>query len=189
MLFFVVGSLDILNRLDQIPKEKRSEIIEWIYQLQLSSSSGKKIFEGKKLIDCRMEACGFRGSFSAAPSSSSDAPSCPYESSHIAQTYSALCCLLILGDDLSRVDRDAVLNAVKLCQLKDGSFSGAGNNTENDMRFVFCAIAICYILNDFTYIDVEKVCEFIRTSCGYDGGIAQGPNLESHGTKFLVLIQ
>lgn len=43
-----------------------------------------------------------------------------FESAHIAQTYSALCCLLLLGDDLKRVDRKAVLTALKLCQQEDG---------------------------------------------------------------------
>lgn len=131
------------------------------------------------MLGCRPEVCGFRGSFSA--SSSTDSVHCQYESAHLAQTYSALCCLLILGDDLARVDRVAILNAVKLCQLEDGSFAGAGIDSENDMRFVFCAISICYILNDFSFINVEKMCEFVKRSYGYDGGIAQGPCLESHG--------
>jgi geranylgeranyl transferase type-1 subunit beta len=133
------------------------------------------------MLGCRPEVCGFRGSFSA--SSSTDSVHCQYESAHLAQTYSALCCLLILGDDLARVDRVAILNAVKLCQLEDGSFAGAGIDSENDMRFVFCAISICYILNDFSFINVEKMCEFVKRSYGYDGGIAQGPCLESHGKK------
>lgn len=49
------------------------------------------------------------------------------------------------------------------------------------MRFVFCAVAICYILDDFSYVDVERIKEFIRKSFNYDGGIGQGPTFESHG--------
>ena len=40
---------------------------------------------------------------------------------------------------------------------------------EKDMRFVYCAVAICYILNDFSFIDVDKTVEFIvRSTVGID---------------------
>ena len=45
---------------------------------------------------------------------------CEYDCSHIAMTYTALSSLLILGDDLSRVDRPAVIEALKALQLPDG---------------------------------------------------------------------
>ena len=61
------------------------------------------------------------------------------------------------------------------------SFTAFSNKSENDMRFVFCAASICYILNDFSYIDVEAVCRFIRNCFNYDGGFGQLPHLESHG--------
>jgi prenyltransferase beta subunit len=35
---------------------------------------------------------------------------------------------------------------------------------EKDMRFVYCAVVICYILNDFSFIDVDKAVEFIISS-------------------------
>ena len=37
-------------------------------------------------------------------------------------TYTALCCLLILRDDLSRVNREAVTAGLKTLQLKDGRY-------------------------------------------------------------------
>ena len=43
-----------------------------------------------------------------------------YEDGHIAMTYTALCCLLILGDDLSRVNRTAIINGLKSVQLENG---------------------------------------------------------------------
>jgi geranylgeranyl transferase type-1 subunit beta len=52
------------------------------------------------------------------------------------------------------------------------------------MRFVFCAAAVCYILNDFSYIDVNAACQFIRNCFNYDGGFGQLPRLESHGKTF-----
>ena len=45
---------------------------------------------------------------------------CWYDCSHIAATYASLAMLVILGDDLSRVNRQAVLAGVGAQQLKDG---------------------------------------------------------------------
>ena len=44
----------------------------------------------------------------------------PYDCSHVAMTYTALASLLILGDDLSRVNREAVLRGIKQLQIEDG---------------------------------------------------------------------
>lgn len=43
-----------------------------------------------------------------------------YDCSHIAMTYTALASLLILGDDLSRVNRPAVIKGLMALQLPDG---------------------------------------------------------------------
>lgn len=59
------------------------------------------------------------------------------------------------------------------------------------MRFVFCAVAICFILNDFSYVNVQNIKSFIRLSVNYDGGIGQGPSFESHGIfifKFFIFV-
>ena len=45
---------------------------------------------------------------------------CDYDCSHIAMTYTALASLVILGDDLSRVNRPAVIEGLKALQLPDG---------------------------------------------------------------------
>jgi len=44
----------------------------------------------------------------------------PYDSGHIAMTYTALLSLVILGDDLSRVNRAAVITGLRQLQLADG---------------------------------------------------------------------
>lgn len=44
----------------------------------------------------------------------------PYDSGHVAMTYTGLCSLLILGDDLSRVNKEAVLAGLRVLQLEDG---------------------------------------------------------------------
>jgi geranylgeranyl transferase type-1 subunit beta len=43
-----------------------------------------------------------------------------YQCGHIAMTYTALSSLVILGDDLKRVDRDAVIAGVRALQQPDG---------------------------------------------------------------------
>lgn len=101
--------------------------------------------------------------------------------SHVTMTYTALANLLILGDDLSRVNRPAVLRGVKQLQLEDGSFCSTAIDTEHDMRFVYCACCICYMLNDWSAIDMDKTVDFIKRSHAYDYGIGQGPSLEAHG--------
>ena len=88
----------------------------------------------------------------------------PYDNSHVTMVYTALACLLILGDDLSRVNKKAVLAGVRKLQLEDGSFRSTLEGGENDMRFVFCASCVCYMLNDWSGMDVEKTVQYIRRS-------------------------
>ncbi|VDK19193.1 unnamed protein product, partial [Anisakis simplex] len=107
-------------------------------------------------------------------------PWCRYDHAQLSQTYVALCSLLILGDDLQKVDRKSVFSGLKALQMPDGSFC-SHLESESDMRFVYCAMAVCYILNDFSAIDLQRSLNFIRKSFCYDGGFGQRPLLESHG--------
>ena len=45
-----------------------------------------------------------------------------YDSGHIAMTYTSLLSLLILGDDLSRVNRQGILSGLRKLQLEDGRY-------------------------------------------------------------------
>ena len=65
---------------------------------------------------------------------------------HLAMTYTALSTLLILGDDLSQVNRPSIVDGIRKLQLPDGSFVASVEASENDMRFVFCAAAVCHML-------------------------------------------
>lgn len=87
-----------------------------------------------------------------------------YDTSHIAMTYTALACLLILGDDLSRVNRAAVLAGIRRLQLPNGSFYSTAEGSENDMRFVYCAACVCHMLQDWSAMDRRKAAEFIKSS-------------------------
>lgn len=169
LVFFAIGGLDILNELPNLPEKYRESIINWIYRLQVVGS----------------ETGGFQGSSTLiTPNNENGA----YQWGYIACTYSALASLVILGDDLSRVDKEAVLKGLRNLQLPNGCFKGAIEGAEDDMRFVFCAAIICYILNDFSYIDVEKMVQFILNSITYEGGISQGCELEAHsGSTFCAI--
>jgi geranylgeranyl transferase type-1 subunit beta len=47
---------------------------------------------------------------------------------------------------------------------------------ESDVRFVYCAVAICALLgNDFSSINVPLATEYIIRCVGYDGGIGLVP--------------
>lgn len=46
----------------------------------------------------------------------------PYVCSHVSMTYTGLCTLLILGDNLSRVSRKDVAAGIRACQQPDGRY-------------------------------------------------------------------
>lgn len=99
-------------------------------------------------------------------------------------TYTSIGILVTLGDDLSRLDRKSIVDGKlkpkpnKACRIKiiylqsgvaavqrqDGSFSACIDGSENDMRFVFCAAAICHMLDYWGDVNKEKMYEFIMNS-------------------------
>lgn len=66
---------------------------------------------------------------------------------HIAMTYTALCIFRILGVGTGNADRAGILRTLASLQQRDGSFAGYSHAGECDMRFVFCAAAICHLLD------------------------------------------
>ncbi|XP_077988984.1 geranylgeranyl transferase type-1 subunit beta-like [Glandiceps talaboti] len=173
--FFALSGLDVLNALNVIEGEKE-DTVDWIYSLQVVPDKDDR--------SKNISKCGFRGSSTIGASyNASKVPvsSLNYDSGHIAMTYTGIASLLILGDDLSRVDREAVLEGLRALQLPDGSFCATPEGSENDMRFVYCASCICYMLNDWSGINVDMAVNYIQQSLSYEYGIAQGPGLEGHG--------
>uniref|UniRef100_A0A8C7JDD6 Protein geranylgeranyltransferase type I, beta subunit n=1 Tax=Oncorhynchus kisutch TaxID=8019 RepID=A0A8C7JDD6_ONCKI len=73
----------------------------------------------------------------------------------------------------------ACLMGLKALQLEDGSFY-AITGRENDLRFVYCAACICYMLDDWSDMDIKKAIDYIKRSMSYDNGIGQEAGLESH---------
>uniref|UniRef100_A0A673YR63 Protein geranylgeranyltransferase type I, beta subunit n=1 Tax=Salmo trutta TaxID=8032 RepID=A0A673YR63_SALTR len=105
-------------------------------------------------LESNLGRCGFSGSSHiGVPYSTLKYPTCMT----VAMTYIGLACLVILGDDLSRVNKEACLMA-----------------------------CIRYMLDDWSGMDIKKAIDYIRRSTlsplstSYDNGIGQGAGLESH---------
>ncbi|KAK9368212.1 terpenoid cyclases/protein prenyltransferase alpha-alpha toroid [Lipomyces kononenkoae] len=127
-----------------------------------------------------------------------------YDVGHTAGTYFALCTLIILRDDLSRLDRAGMMRWLQKCQRPDGSFaagvlqsknSAAGSDDnceqkfgERDLRFGYCAAATRWLIggdllarkNVVADISIHQVFGYIRSCISYDGGIAMSPYTEGH---------
>lgn len=189
VLHFIVQSLSLLGALDH-PKDKdtygihKEEIIDWIYNLQIKLPTED---------DSYWKYAGFQGSTCVGNSdtlmteaTSANRTGDPHTHTfclgHLAMTYSALCTLKILGDDFSRLgDPRAIIQAMKCLQLENGSFCSVYNGSEDDMRFVYCACAISFMLNDWDGVDVDKTVNYIRSCRTWDGAISLAPGLEGHG--------
>lgn len=57
-----------------------------------------------------------------------------------------------------------IIAGIRTLQLPNGCFTAAKDGTESDMRFLYCAAAICYMLDDFSGMDVDKAAQFIVDS-------------------------
>ncbi|OWZ18808.1 Geranylgeranyl transferase [Phytophthora megakarya] len=182
LAFFCVHGLALLGEVERLDKR---QVVEWVYSLQVHPDCH----------DASLNAgdCGFRGgtfmgnAFNCPPS---QYQSEVYDSGNIASTFAALCILRTLGDDLSRVNKAAVIRTLKHLQnKKTGCFSSTNAGSEEDMRFVYCACAISYILDDWSGIDLVAMVRFIN-SClvSYDGGIGLNVGAESHGGAVFVAI-
>ncbi len=157
-------------------------IIDWIYAQQVHPWTDPET--GVESLD----GCGFRGGssggvpFDAHRTTGVDPKRFPADHAHIAMTYTALCCLRILGDGaFSRVNRRAVIGALRNLQQSDGSFSSTRLRSESDMRFLYCACAISSLLCDWTGFDTDRSVRFVAASQSYDGGVGLWPGCEGHG--------
>lgn len=105
----------------------------------------------------------------------------PFDCGILTMTYCALATLVILGDDLKRVDRKSIVRGMRELQLPNGSFKPSALGGESDMRLVYCAAAVSRLLNDWSGIDKDRCARFIRSSLSYEGAFAQYPGSEAHG--------
>lgn len=78
--------------------------------------------------------------------------------------YAALCSLLLLGDDLSRIDRKAIASSIASleCPNEPGLYMANILSSEKDIRFIFSAVASCYILNELQIFNCDNIVNFIN---------------------------
>lgn len=176
--FFAICGLDVLDSLQTISDDMKQNIIDWVYSHQVVPKENG--------LPCG----GFQGS-STLNTKNTD-PNCglnDYKWGHLAMTYTGLAILITLGDDLSRINRKAIIEGsclfwviiqflffkviVKLyvfcagvagVQKADGSFSATIEGNESDMRFVYCAAAICVMLDDWGTVDKVAMANYIKNS-------------------------
>lgn len=187
LIYFVLGAISLLNpaaaaaHFTQYIDPKA--LADYIYSLQVLPT------EASPAQNCRN--CGFQGT------QESLSPASRYRMASIANTYAALCVLRMIGDDYSRVDRQALAAALRANQQPSGVFPNAplvpdpefaehyaswSETGECDLRFVFSACAISAMIGDWSGIDKERAIDYILKCRGFEGGgFAQNPGLESHG--------
>lgn len=161
--FYSLAGLDLLQTLPKSLPYNSSELISWIYKLQL-------IFDS--------DVCGFRGSTCAI--TSHNQPN-PYDHIHITMTMASLISLLLLGDNLENVQRDKIASSLIHLQLPTGAFLATRLSTENDLRFVYCACVVAFILNDWSGINQDLCTNFILQCRTYEYAFGQTPGAEAHG--------
>ena len=192
VVYFCVSGLDIchyfdcsecselsecipLEYLKKIEKQKKLKetIVNWVYSLQVS----------RGFLDDSFKKCGFRGSphigceyFDNGSVSIND-----YDQAHIAQTYTAICTLAILGDNFHRFDKEAIIGSLRYLQEWNGGFRSMYMGGENDLRFIFCAFAISSMLNDWSGFDIDLSVAYLLSCQSFDGGFGLGVGYEGHG--------
>jgi geranylgeranyl transferase type-1 subunit beta len=164
----MLGVWDDPERLSKLGLNKQA-IIDWIYNLQVCCSGGDNV-------------AGFTGgTFLGLPFDDNNATTRhDYHFGHVAMTYTAIGTLTLLGDDLSRLHKAEILAALAKLQGDNGSFQCIPLGSEQDTRFLFCACAISYMLNDWSAVNIDKACQYVKDCRSFDGGIALIPGQVSH---------
>ncbi|XP_043696891.1 geranylgeranyl transferase type-1 subunit beta-like [Telopea speciosissima] len=169
LAYFAISGLDILGALDRVDKE---EVASWVLSFQSRPRSRDDLDNG--------QFYGFHGSrtsqFQLAGSKALN-----HNGSHLASTYCALAILKIVGYNLSSIDSESMLISMKNLQQPNGSFMPIHIGAETDLRFVYCAAAICFMLKNWSGMDREKAKDYILNCQSYDGGFGLVPGSETHG--------
>ncbi|XP_072959704.1 geranylgeranyl transferase type-1 subunit beta isoform X2 [Typha angustifolia] len=169
LAYFAVSGLAILRALDRVDKD---QIASWVLSFQSHPRDNFDLDNGQFF--------GFSGSRTSQFFSHNSEIS-SHNVSNLASTYSALAILKMVGYDLSDIDSEALLISMRKLQQSDGSFMPICFGAERDLRFVYCAAAISFMLNNWTGMDKEKAKEYILKCQSYDGGFGLVPGAESHG--------
>lgn len=170
LIYCCIGGLSLLKY--NFTDQERQEIVQFVYSHYLPSGEG------------------FRGSMTHRLPSTTR-----YDPPTVANTYCALCILLMLGEDYTgKIDREAVMGYVKKCQEQDGSFRSLVDINElpfgdGDLRQTYMACCIRRMLhydggeND---IDIDSLEKNVLGQVTYNGGLG---TCESHaGYTFCGLV-
>ena len=174
--YFTLAAMDLLDVLQSdTSREEREHWKNWVYSCQTSDG-------------------GFRGSSMTDLKDSRSEENRQWDPPSIPATYFALSALLILGDDLERVDRKACLSFLARMQRPEGSFGETLGNKGSiegglDTRFGYTAMGIRWLLrgrvegevDGVPDVDVDSFVACLRRSETYDGGISELPFHEAHG--------
>jgi geranylgeranyl transferase type-1 subunit beta len=171
LAYFAISGLDILSKLDKLPHSKQA-LIDWIYFHQITDTISKRTTSA---------ICGCRGSTSLVTQENKSVQNHDYDCAHVTMTFSALNCLLTLGDDLSKINKTSLLKSLSMLQLPDGSVRATFQDFENDVRFLYSACSISYILNDWSALDKNAASQFLATCLTFEGAFGQNPEAEAHG--------
>ena len=174
LAFFILSALDLLGILDtQVNAAERQGYIDWIYHCQ-HPQGGFRGFTGGDL--------GFRDEAGQEDEGKTRTESRrnQWDAANIAGTYFALVNLILLGDDLDRLDAGACWRWLKGLQVADGSFGEVVSFegeilSYGDIRFCYCAMGIRWILHRLLGneshkeememdVDVTGVVRFIEAS-------------------------
>ena len=160
LAFFILSALDILGLLhSKITPEERESWIDWIYS-------------------CQVPGGGFRGfSGTNLGPEKRTASNSVWDPANIPATFFAIVSLIVIGDDLDRLDRDGCLSWLPKLQRDNGSFGEtlAENGMiegGSDLRFCCCAAGIRYILQEHdprsqpggaSDLDVDSLIRFVAS--------------------------
>ena len=78
---------------------------------------------------------------------------------------------------------------LRLLQQSDGCFGSTLDDNESDMRFLYCACAISFMLNDWSGVDQDRAIAYIQQCLTYEGGMALIPGLNSIAFNYRWLLQ
>ncbi|KAG0501356.1 hypothetical protein HPP92_001428 [Vanilla planifolia] len=168
LAYYVVSGLAVLDALDRVNKE---QLISWVLSYQVHPISDADLKNGKFF--------GFGGAFQNF--SNDDGKVSEHNFGHLASTYCAIAILKVIGYSFSNFEFTPILSSMRWLQQPDGSFIPIHVGAEADLRFVYCAAAICFMLNNWTGMNREKAREYILNCQSYDGGFGLVPGAESHG--------
>ncbi|KAF7822305.1 geranylgeranyl transferase type-1 subunit beta [Senna tora] len=169
LAYFVISGIDILGALDQVDKDA---VANWILSFQVLPQNKADPNNGKFF--------GFHGS-RTLQFPSYDNGVLLHNNSHLASTYCALAILKIVGYKLSNIDYELIATSMRNLQQPDGSFMPIHTGAETDLRFIYCAAAISFMLDNWSGMDKEKAKDYILHCQSYDGGFGLVPGAESHG--------